>query len=281
MGRTLWGVLWGVWGEPSVWEVNVMSGADVMDRQQSESPEIAALHQAAEALEQSSPQEILRWAVDRYAPHISLACSFGMQSVVVIDMLHDMGLLSDVEVFYLDTGVLFPETHQTRLKVSERYGIQPVRVAPRLSIAEQAVEHGEKLWERQPDACCYMRKVEPARQYLTGKRAWITGLRRGHSRTRSELPVVGWDAANDMAKINPMALLDEDTLWGYIKANKVPYNPLYDQGYPSIGCTPEQCTATVGIGGDQRAGRWAGRGKTECGLHVDGKSVKSLDSSNL
>ena len=244
-------------------------------------PEVAELQRAADELEKAAPQEILRWAIERFRPHISLACSFGMQSVVAIDMLHQSGLLDDVEVFYLDTGVLFPETHQTRLRVSERYGIRPVRITPRLSIEEQAAEYGDNLWESKPDACCYMRKVEPCRQYLIGRRAWITGLRRGHSRTRSELPVVGWDYTNDLAKINPMALLDEPTLWGYIKANNVPFNPLYDQGYPSIGCTPLQCTKPVAPGEDPRAGRWSGQAKVECGIHVDGKSVKSLDSSGL
>jgi len=239
------------------------------------------LDRQAQLLESAPPQEILRWAVERYrAGGISLACSFGAQSVACIDMLHQMGLLSAVEVFYLDTGVLFPETHQTRLRIQERYGFFAVRVAPELSWEDQQIEYRGHLYQRARegvDHCCHIRKVEPQRKYLQGKAAWITGMRRAHGRTRAELPVVGWDAVNGMAKINPMALVDDAALWGYIKANDVPYNPLYDQGYGSIGCNTPVCTKP----GDARSGRWSGLGKTECGIHLDGKVIKSLDASGL
>ncbi len=250
----------------------------------------AELAAAAGELENAPPQEILRWAVDRYATDgtdeggIALACSFGMQSVVLIDMLDQLGRLDEVEVFYLDTGVLFGETHQTRLRIQANYDFQAVRVSPPLTWAEQQAKYGGHLYARGVEgihACCRIRKVEPMRRHLADKRAWITGARRRHSDTRSRLPVVLWDQVNGLVKVNPVAALDDAALWGYIKAHDVPYNPLYDQGYGSIGCNTPVCTRPIRPGEDPRAGRWAGLDKTECGIHVDGKSVRSLDSSQL
>lgn len=234
-----------------------------------------------EALENEPPQHILNWAVQQYAGRISLACSFGMQSVAIIDMLAQADLLKNVEVFYLDTGVLFQETHLTRLRIENRYGFTAVRVTPKLSWQQQQEQYGGHLYERASDGinqCCYIRKVEPMRRYLADRDAWITGMRRSHSKTRAAIPVVMWDAANNLAKVNPVAALSEDDLWGYIKANKVPYNPLYDQGYSSIGCNTPICTQPARKGRD---GRWAGTGKTECGIHIDGNVVGSIDSSKL
>jgi phosphoadenosine phosphosulfate reductase len=245
---------------------------------------IQEAEQAAARLESAPPQDILRWAVERHRPRIALACSFGMQSVACIDMLHRMNLLDDVEVFYLDTGVLFPETHQTRLRIQERYGFRAVRVAADHSWEQQQARFGGDLYERGKegvDQCCELRKTLPQRDYLVGKAAWITGMRRSHAKTRASLPVVQWDAVNGMAKINPMATMDDATVWGYIKMNDVPYNPLYDQGYPSIGCNTPVCTRPVKPGDDPRSGRWAGLGKVECGIHLDGNQIKSLDASQL
>lgn len=242
------------------------------------------IREAAEALEDASPQDALRWAVEHFAPKLTIACSFGMQSVVAIDMLHQMGLLSEVDVFYTDTGVLFPETHLTRLRVQNRYGFIANRNAADMTWDEQVVEFKGNLYERGIEGvneCCRIRKVEPLRRYLADKDAWVTGMRRGHNKTREQLPIVLWDAVNNAVKINPMAKLDDATLWGYIKANDVPYNPLYDNGYPSIGCNTPVCTRQVKAGDDPRSGRWAGLEKTECGIHLDGNAIKSLDSSHL
>jgi len=258
-----------------------MSGTISLEQQTQQERRVA--EEAAERLESAAPQDVLRWAVERYRPRISLACSFGMQSVVLIDMLHKADLLDDVEVFYLDTGVLFNETHQTRLRVQDRYGFEAVRVAPELTWKQQQEKFGGHLYERGAEGinqCCYIRKVEPMRRYLADRDAWITGMRRTHSKTRAEVPIVMWDEANELVKVNPVAAFDSETLWGYIRANDVPYNPLYDQGYKSIGCNTPVCTRPVRDGEDERAGRWGGM-KTECGIHVDGKVVKSLDSSNL
>jgi len=240
---------------------------------------------AADQLEDKAPQDILRWAVVRYRGEIGLACSFGMQSVAVIDMLAQMDRLKDVEVFYLDTGVLFNETHATRLKIQQKYGFEAVRVAPKLSWEDQQAEYGGHLYERGAEGvttCCFLRKVRPMRQYFEKRqlKAWITGMRRKHNARRNSVPVAMWDRVNGLAKINPVATLDTPTLWGYIKADNVPYNALYDQGYASIGCDTPVCTQPVGQG-DSRDGRWVGTGKTECGIHVDGAIIKSMDSSSL
>jgi phosphoadenosine phosphosulfate reductase len=240
--------------------------------------------EVAKELADAPPQEILRWAVDQYAPGLVMACSFGMQSVVLIDMLHRMDLLDRVTVFYIDTGVLFEQTHQTRIRVQERYQFQAQRVASELSWKQQQEQYGGHLYERGAEGvaqCCAIRKVEPLRRYLSDKPAWITGMRRSHSSTRSAVPVVMWDDANGLVKVNPVALLDDATLWGYIEAHDVPYNPLYDQGYGSIGCDTPICTRPVKPGEDPRAGRWAGLGKSECGIHMDGQIVRSLNSSQL
>lgn len=241
------------------------------------------LDEAAERLEDQPPQEVLRYAVEQYPEGLAMACSFGMQSVAMIDMLWRMDLLDAVEVFYLDTGVLFDETHRTRLRVQEAYGFLATRVAPEISWDEQYRMYGGHLYERGPEGineCCRIRKVEPMKRFLADKKAWISGMRRSHARTRADVPVALWDHANGLAKFNPVAPLDDQTIWGYINANGVPYNPLYDQGYPSIGCNTPVCTQKVEPGGDPRSGRWGGV-KVECGIHVDGKNISSLDSSQL
>lgn len=230
------------------------------------------LHEMAERLETAPPQDILRWAVDRYAPDIVLATGFGLQSVAQIHMLHDIGLLNQVEVFYLETDVLFDETHDTRLRLEAKYGFAATAVRPTVSLKQQADEFGPALWDTDPSACCRIRKVEPLRKFLAGRGAWITGLRRSGSQTRSAVPVVMWDEVGQLPKINPMACMDSDTVMGYIKAYDIPYNTLRDQGYRSIGCT--HCTLPVEEGQDERAGRWSKHGKTECGIHVDGKTVQ-------
>jgi phosphoadenosine phosphosulfate reductase len=241
------------------------------------------LDQFAEQLETAPPQDVLAWAVERYAPGLVLACSFGLQSVACIDMLWRLGLLKKLEVFYTDTGVLFPQTHQTRLKMQARYSFRAVRIASEMSWEEQQAKFGGHLYERGIDginACCNLRKNVPVQKYLTGKTAWITGVRRSHAKTRADVPVVHWDYKHNLVKINPVAAIDDATMWAYIKSHDVPYNPLYDQGYPSIGCNTPICTRPVKPGEDPRSGRWGGL-KAECGIHMDGRIIKSLDSSQL
>jgi phosphoadenosine phosphosulfate reductase len=183
-------------------------------------------------------------------------------------VLLDMGLRVDpgMAVVYVDTDYLFPETHSTLRAVEARYGIKPLAFRSDLTTHQQADMHGSALWERDPDLCCALRKVEPMRRALSGYDAYLTGLRRDQAETRRDTPAVQWDAKFGLFKLNPLVDWDEKQTWSYIIDNGLPYNPLHDQGFPSIGCT--NCTRAVKPGEDPRAGRWSGTDKIECGLHV-------------
>lgn len=208
-------------------------------------------------------EDVLIWMANRYRPEVVVACSFGVEDCLLVDMLSRHA--PDVGVFYLDTQLLFPETYATRDRLIARYGIRPIRVLPRQDPEEQAASHGPALWSRQPDLCCQLRKVQPLETFLATQRAWITGIRREQSPTRANAPYVSWDSRFGLAKGNPLAAWPEQAVWRYVHEHDVPYNPLHDQGFPSIGCWP--CTRQVRPGEDARAGRWAGFAKTECGLH--------------
>ena len=223
------------------------------------------LERIARELEASPPQEILAWALATYKPRITLACSFGGPSgMVLLDMVEQID--PSIPVFYLDTRLLFPETYALAKEASQRYGITPRAVRPSLSVSQQAEQYGDALWARDPDRCCELRKVIPQHRALKGFDAWITGLRRDQSATRSLTPAVQWDSKFGLVKINPLVNWGEREVWQYIAAHQVPYNPLHDRGYPSIGCI--HCTRPVTQGEDLRAGRWSGFEKTECGLHT-------------
>jgi phosphoadenosine phosphosulfate reductase len=208
---------------------------------------------------------VLDWATTSYANEIVLACSFGGTSgMVLLDMLakHE----AKVPVFYLDTGLLFEETHDLIRRVRERYGIEPIAVKPELTVPEQQLLHGPELWKRDPDACCALRKVEPNRAFLARYRAWITGIRRDQSDTRAEAKFVEWGSGpTGIAKISPLADWTNDEVLAYLHEHRVPYNELLDRGYPSLGCMP--CTRRPLEQGNPRSGRWAGFEKTECGIH--------------
>jgi phosphoadenosine phosphosulfate reductase len=219
----------------------------------------------SDALEGKSPQEILSWAARQYRPGLTLACSFGGPSgMVLLDMI--MKIDRSVEVFYLDTDFLFPETYKLRDIAAAKYGFQPAGYMSLLTPAQQAAKYGDELWARDPDACCAVRKVEPNERALAGKKAWISGIRRDQSKTRDDIDIVTWDEKFGLVKINPLAAWSESEVWSYIVDNGVPYNELHDRSYPSIGCT--HCTRPVAAGEDPRSGRWQGFDKTECGLHV-------------
>lgn len=218
--------------------------------------------QAAPDLEQASATDALRWALETFHPKLYIACSFQKTNSVLIDMAYKIE--PETRFFYLDTDVLFEETHATRDQFAARYGIEFERFH-NLSLAEQAHLHGDELWSRDPDACCGIRKVEPMREALGSVDCWVSGIRRGESQGRAGAPKFSWDKRFGLWKLNPIADWSEREVWRYIHDNDVPYNPLHDQGYPSIGCT--HCTSQVSAGSDERAGRWAGSAKTECGLH--------------
>jgi phosphoadenosine phosphosulfate reductase len=218
----------------------------------------------AQSLEGGAPDEALRWAYAHFPPNdIALACSFGAEDVALVDMVAK--LQPGAHLFYLDTDLLFPQTYSLIAQVQDRYDVQVDRITPMLTLTEQAEAHGDSLWASQPDRCCAIRKVEPLTRKLSGLKAWITGIRREQGPTRANAKPVEWDSRFGLVKINPLVAWSERDVWNYISANQVPYNPLHDQGYPSIGCT--HCTRTVAPGEDPRAGRWSGFTKTECGLH--------------
>jgi phosphoadenosine phosphosulfate reductase len=217
----------------------------------------------SDEFEHASPEVILEWADEEFGSDIALATGFGAEGCLLISILAD----SDVRtrVFYLDTDLLFPETYALRDQLEARYGVQFERRRTGLSLDEQALKHGERLWERRPDECCRLRKVEPLREMLSGLRAWITAVRRDQSPSRAATRIVERDAQFGLIKINPLARWSSEEVWKYIVRHDVPYNRLHNQGYPSLGCVP--CTTPVQIGEDARAGRWRGTNKTECGIH--------------
>lgn len=232
-----------------------------------ESPTITReeLPRLAERLEGQSAEAILRWAFAHYPASLTLACSFGGPSgMVLLDMVQSIA--PGTPVFYLDTELLFPETYELASRAARRYDVVPVAVRPGLNPVQQASSHGEALWLRDPDACCALRKVAPQAAFLRGYAGWITGLRRDQASTRRATPVIGWDERFGLVKIAPLADWSEQQVWDYIRVHDVPYNPLHDRGYPSMGCV--HCTRSVSHGEDARACRWSGTAKIECGLHM-------------
>ena len=211
-----------------------------------------------------SAEETLEWASEKFANHsVAIASSFGMEDMVLVDL--SSRLKQPIPVFTLDTNFLFPETYALIESVRDKYGIVAEKLQPALAPEEQARAHGEALWTRQPDQCCHMRKIEPLEKKLSGLRAWVTGIRRKQSPTRAGTRKVEWDTKFNLVKVNPLAEWSTRQVWEYLQKNHVPYNPLHDKGYPSIGCT--HCTRPVQAGQHERAGRWSGFEKTECGLH--------------
>jgi phosphoadenylyl-sulfate reductase (thioredoxin) len=218
---------------------------------------------AAQTLERESAVEILRWA-SRRIEKLTFATGFGAEGCVVIDLIAREKL--PIDLFTLDTGVLFPETYALWRALEKRYGVTIRAVRPEQTIPAQALVHGARLWERDPDRCCNMRKIAPLRAALAPWDAWITAIRRDQTPERATAQVVEHDRKFGLVKVNPLVRWTHDEVWAHIYANDVPYNELHDRGYPSIGCQP--CTSPVEGAEDPRAGRWRGLAKRECGLHV-------------
>jgi phosphoadenosine phosphosulfate reductase len=224
----------------------------------------AEIAEASARLDGATPQEALTWAVRRFFPKLTMATAFGAEGCCILHMLAEIE--PRVRVFNLDTGYQFPETLDLRERIKERYGIEVEYVRPELTVAEYEHEHGGPLYGLRPDQCCYDRKVLPLRRAVEGYEAWISAIRRDQTSHRSSAGVVQWDAKFSLVKVNPLLSWTKGDVWRFILQHDVPYNPLHDQGYPSIGCRP--CTVPVAEGADERAGRWAGTTKKECGLHV-------------
>jgi phosphoadenosine phosphosulfate reductase len=210
-------------------------------------------------LEQASAEEVLAYAAERFHPRLFVACSFQKEASVIMDML--LRIEPEARFFTLDTGLLFQETYATRRTLEEHYGIE-VEVFKGISLEDQARLRGDELWKRDPDACCGIRKVSPLNQALARVDAWVAGVRRDQSPTRAHTSKFHWDDKHGLWKVNPLADWTEQDVWGYLDRHDVPYNPLHDRGYASIGCT--HCTTP----GDGRDGRWAGHDKTDCGMHA-------------
>ncbi len=191
----------------------------------------------SDEFEVAPPEDVLRWAAEEFGRDIALATGFGVEGCVLVAMLS--GISPGTRAFYLDTDLLFPETYTLRDQLEARYGIRFERRATPLSLKEQSAQYGERLWERQPDLCCQLRKVEPLRQTLAGLRAWVTAIRRDQSPARTHAQVVERDAKFGLIKINPLAFWSSRDVWDYIVRYDVPYSPLHNHGYTSIGCAPE------------------------------------------
>jgi phosphoadenosine phosphosulfate reductase len=213
-------------------------------------------------LEQLTAEELLVWASERFGDRLCLTCSWQRQSSALVHMVSELGL--DVDVIELDTLVLFPETYETRDRLVERYDLRLRSFAP--------VDPPDGLWATEPDRCCHIRKVEPLERALAGYDAWITGIRREQSPSRADAQRVEWSERYGVWKIQPLVDWDSKRVDAYLAVNEVPYNPLHDRGYPSIGCV--HCTRPVAAGENERAGRWAGSDKLECGIHVNAPLLK-------
>jgi phosphoadenosine phosphosulfate reductase len=217
--------------------------------------------EAAARLEEASATEIIQWAADTFGDRLCLTAS--MADAVMVDLVSKV--VPGIDVIFLDTGYHFPETLGTRDAVAQTYPINLITVTPSRTVAEQDRDLGPRLYARNPDLCCYLRKVEPLQRALQSYDAWLTGLRRDEAVTRRTVGVVQWDARKKKIKVNPIARWTQEQVDSYIAEHGVLVNPLQDDGYPSIGCAP--CTQRVPEGADPRSGRWAGTGKVECGLH--------------
>ena len=216
----------------------------------------------AAELDGASADELLRWTDQHFGSDYIVASN--MQDAVLVDLAAKVR--PGVDVLFLDTGYHFVETIGTRDAVEAVYDINVVNVTPENNVAKQDELYGKDLFAREPNECCRMRKVEPLSKALRGYSAWVTGIRRVEAPTRANAPLISWDKAFGLVKINPLAAWSDEEMQDYIDANGVLVNPLVFEGYPSIGCAP--CTAKPAEGADPRSGRWAGLSKTECGLHA-------------
>ena len=240
------------------WDLNAHDDQHAKDPQRMRS----LAEQAARELEDASAEEVIRWATDTFGPRICITSS--MSDAVIIHLAS--AIRPGIDVVFLDTGYHFPETIGTRDAVAAVYPVTLVNVTPSRTVAEQDAELGPRLYGRNPDLCCYLRKVEPLEKALAGYDSWITGVRREETLSRRATRVVEFDEKRQKVKVNPIVGWTSEQVDEYIADNGVLVNPLVYDGYPSIGC--RTCTLRVETGADPRSGRWAGTGKTECGIHV-------------
>ncbi len=234
--------------------------------------EIAA---ANEHLLTASPEAVLHWAIDRFHPRLMMATAFGAEGCCLIHML--AAIQPSVRIINIDTGYQFVETLELRERIKARYGIEVEYVLPEQTVAEYEAEHGGPLYPHRPDQCCHDRKILPLRRAMERIQplAWVSAIRKDQTTDRAQADVVRWDPKFNLVKVNPLLNWTKKEIWSFLIKHDVPYNPLHDQGYPSIGCWP--CTRAIGPGEDDRAGRWSGKVKKECGLHV----IEHRDGSGI
>jgi len=224
------------------------------------------LAEASRRLESASPAEIIAWAVERFGERLTMATAFGPEGCLILHWL--AAIAPRTYVFNLETGYQFPETLALRDRIAARYGLEVALERPETTVAEYERQHGGPLYRTAADRCCGDRKLAVIRRVLGRFEAWMSGIRRDQSPDRAASPIVGWDGKFGVVKISPLANWTKARVWETIVREDVPYNPLHDKGYVSIGCAP--CTRAVSDGEDERAGRWSGTAKTECGLHSQG-----------
>ncbi|NBW95168.1 MAG: phosphoadenylyl-sulfate reductase [Planctomycetia bacterium] len=229
-----------------------------------QSPEfLAELARASASLESAEPPEIIRWAAERFGDRLTMATAFGPEGCAIIHWL--AAVAPRTYVFNLETGYQFKETLDLRDRLAKRYGLEVALEAPDTDVEEYERLHGGPLHHTDPNRCCHDRKIVVIRRVLANFDAWMSGIRRDQSADRSVAPIVGWDAKFGVVKVSPLANWTKAKVWDFIVRENIPYNPLHDSGYVSIGCWP--CTRAITAGEDERAGRWSGTAKTECGLH--------------
>jgi phosphoadenosine phosphosulfate reductase len=221
-----------------------------------------------ELIEALPAEDVIRWAYEEWGGKLCLSCSWQKQSSVLVHMVSELDL--DIDVIELDTHLFFKESYETRERIVQRYGLKLV-VPEIVTIAEQHRAEGPNLWERDPDRCCHLRKVEPLIRVLKPYDAWVSGVRRDQSPSRAHARKVERSERYGVWKIQPLADWSEKDVWAYIMDNDIPYNPLHDVGYRSIGCIP--CTRPTRPDEEERAGRWAGSDKLECGIHPEERTA--------
>ncbi|TWU41363.1 Phosphoadenosine phosphosulfate reductase [Novipirellula aureliae] len=224
---------------------------------------LAELKRDSDRLESASPQEILRWTVDRFAPHFTMATAFGPEGMTIIHMLAEIA--PETPIFNLETGYQFKETLELRETIKVRYGIEVEYKYPETTVEEYEAANGGPVYKTDPNRCCFDRKLSVLHKAARGWHAWASAIRRDQSEDRAKAPIVGWDKKFQLVKVSPLANWTKKEVWDLILKESIPYNPLHDQGFPSVGCFP--CTRAIAAGEDERAGRWSGFQKTECGLH--------------
>lgn len=225
---------------------------------------LAELAAESARLESATPKEILAWAAERFAPKFTMATAFGPEGMTIIHMLAEVA--PETPIFNLDTGYQFDETLELREEVKRRYGIEVELKKPATTVEVYEQINGGPVYKSDPTRCCFDRKISVLKQAAVGFDAWASAIRRDQSPDRAKAPIVGWDKKFGLAKVSPLANWTKKDVWGLISKESIPYNPLHDQGFPSVGCWP--CTRSILPGEDERAGRWSGFAKTECGLHT-------------